>query len=301
MVLFMGSRGTNVRGAGDLLSCQREVKGKMTRRVRQLVFCVLLLVLLLVMVLPSSLTGAAVKTGDIREFRFNPAVLIEEYQGGERLVRTTIVGSNVEATVGADKLSSEAAVGRVDGELQVADNKATILRTPDGKVVLQWDYDSYKRSISVEEGSLKEEYALRDMGDSIINLVHDGELFSEDFEVSHISDPDSTHLVWMKDLILWTESEGYKWVSFYFDTRVVPAGLTDEELVDYWEELRYLAREQFVTIVDGQQDYSAMAEYYLGFVESQLDNYMIMGVYNTDPGALRQVIRRQEVQVGGSE
>lgn len=364
----------------------REVQSKMARCPKALLSFVLLGVLVLVLILPSSLIGASINTGDTREFRFDPAVLLEDYQAGERLVRTTVVGPNVEATVGADKLMSDPAMGMVDGRVQIADSKAVITRTPEGRVVLQWDYDAYKRSISIQEASLKEEYVLSDVGivsgmrvdlvdgtntitttavgnitvsvllvdmqattfgatmtdgtgtvvGSPITLVEganvvnvtangtfvlelekgtagtvtngdnssitlDGESYSEDFEVSHISDPDSSHLVWMKDLILWTESEGYKWVSFYFDSRVVPVGLTDEELVDYWEELRYLAREQFVTIVDGQKDYSAMVEYYLGFVGSELENYMIMGVYNTDPGALRQVIQRQEVQVGGRE
>ncbi len=114
-----------------------------------------------------------------------------------------------------------------------------------------------------------------------------GDSVKSDYVAMRTADKVATHYVWLKDLELWTENGGYKSVSFYYDSRLIPKGLTDKELLIYWDEMRYVAREQFAVTIDGQKDYGLMAETYVGSPQGT-ENYWISGRYNSNPGGIER-------------
>ncbi len=119
------------------------------------------------------------------------------------------------------------------------------------------------------------------------------------------------NLVWIKELSMWTESQGYKRFVFYFDRRQMPEGLTELQQADFWDLLRNASIDQYAFEVNGQKDYSAYYRAYVGEpalvsttvqVEEwdeltaqwvmrdvttwELENYTIQGRYNSNPGGL---------------
>ncbi len=156
---------------------------------------------------------------------------------------------------------------------------------------------------------------------AITDLYNAGELLDVKLEPdrpAHVDNPrtrlevGNNNLVWIKQLTLWTESQGQKTFTFYFDKRLMPEGLTEAQQLQFWDELRTASVDQFsFTDQHGNKDYGAYYRAYVGepilvptTVEVEdwdeitgemivrtvttwdFENYTIQGRYNSNPGEL---------------
>ncbi len=181
---------------------------------------------------------------------------------------------------------------------------AEMITTDSNRVALEWDYGAYVRQVTIRKGELQDKYTYNDRYNDqfipddpeedappavVVTVVYDGTPYllteqNDELELSHnVTLQDSESVIWFKDLILWTESRGYRWVSFFYDARLLPLDLDGTDKLEYWQEMQVIALESFASVnSDSTKDYSLYQTYYVGDPVGD-ENYHVTGMYDSNP------------------
>lgn len=106
--------------------------------------------------------------------------------------------------------------------------------------------------------------------------------------------PKDLNVVWMKEIIVKYDNGDVATYTYYYDLSKIPTYLSEEERLDYWQELQAVASDSEQAVLDGYWDDMKDGAQYTVVVVNETTGeettevrddgeYMIMGRYNSNP------------------
>tara|TARA_Y100000310_G_scaffold298018_1_gene331549 strand:- start:1918 stop:2739 length:822 start_codon:yes stop_codon:yes gene_type:complete len=254
---------------------------------------------------PILIVEAVVDIGDINynsQPKYDPAALIETYDSGKVIIATTAKGITVNSSYAGYTAQGNPVVEWYGVEVRANNAKAEIVNNKNKSLSLAWNYGVCKRNVAVTKKGVADKYTVTVGNPIVIKIGEEENVVEEEFEItSTILLQDNENLIWMKDLILWTESEGYNWIAIYFDSNYLPEGLSDKGKLEYWQVLQATADEYYPSeVYIGEPKLTTTTRWIEEFNEetgeidivqetiTEPEDYTIMGRYNSNPWEIEQ-------------